>query len=206
MSTQRYTLEFKEEAVRQVAERGYPVPEVAARLEVSVHSLYKWVKAVMPAKDEKRKAMDCNANDLATITVVATRLRQALVVLSRKETPDHWTDFPGGTCGDTSLVLGAFLADAGFDGFELVNAERGSQGNGTYSSHAWLQLGQIVVDITADQFSDGPGPVVVGDSDWHGGFRVSSKDASDFREYRPKEVTKLRALYDYLKSQSGVDV
>jgi len=32
MSTQRYTPEFKEEAVRQVVERGYPVPEVAARL------------------------------------------------------------------------------------------------------------------------------------------------------------------------------
>ena len=30
MSTQRYTPEFKEEAVRQVVEWGYPVPEVAA--------------------------------------------------------------------------------------------------------------------------------------------------------------------------------
>ena len=41
MSTQRYTPEFKEEAVRQVVERGYAVPEVAARLGVSAHSLYK---------------------------------------------------------------------------------------------------------------------------------------------------------------------
>ena len=29
MSMQRFTLEFKEEAVRQVTERGYPVSEVA---------------------------------------------------------------------------------------------------------------------------------------------------------------------------------
>jgi transposase len=50
MSTQRYTPEFKDEAVRQVIERGYPVPEVAARLGLSAHSLYKWVKAVMPTK------------------------------------------------------------------------------------------------------------------------------------------------------------
>ncbi len=56
MSTQRYTPEFKEEAVRQVVERGYPVPEVAARFGVSAHSLYKWVKAVMPTKDEKQSA------------------------------------------------------------------------------------------------------------------------------------------------------
>ena len=56
MSTQRYTPEFKEEAVRQVVERGYPVPEVAARLGVSAHSFYKWVKAVMSIKDEKQSA------------------------------------------------------------------------------------------------------------------------------------------------------
>jgi transposase len=56
MSTQRYTPEFKEEAVRQVVERGYPVPEVAARLGVSARSLYKWVKAVVPTKDEKQSA------------------------------------------------------------------------------------------------------------------------------------------------------
>ena len=48
MSTQRFTPEFKEEAVRQVVERGYGVPDVAARLGVSGHSLYKWVKAVSP--------------------------------------------------------------------------------------------------------------------------------------------------------------
>lgn len=56
MSTQRYTLEFKEEAVRHVVERGYLVPEVAGGLGVSAHSLYKWVKAVMPTKDEKQSA------------------------------------------------------------------------------------------------------------------------------------------------------
>ena len=43
MNAQRFTPEFKEEAVKQVAERGYSVAEVAARLGVSTHSLYKWV-------------------------------------------------------------------------------------------------------------------------------------------------------------------
>ncbi len=50
MSNQRYAPEFKEEAVRQVVERGYSVAEVSARLGVSAHSLYKWVKAVSPDK------------------------------------------------------------------------------------------------------------------------------------------------------------
>ncbi len=54
MGQQRFTPEFKDEAVRQVTERGHSVQEVAARLGVSSHSLYKWVKAVRPSKDEPR--------------------------------------------------------------------------------------------------------------------------------------------------------
>ena len=54
MGKQRYTPEFKDEAVRQVIERAHPVQEVADRLGVSSHSLYKWVKAVRPRKDELR--------------------------------------------------------------------------------------------------------------------------------------------------------
>jgi transposase len=44
MSSKRYTEEFKNEAVKQVIERGYPVAEVALRLGVSQHSLYVWLK------------------------------------------------------------------------------------------------------------------------------------------------------------------
>ena len=54
MSTQRFTPEFKAEAVRQVIERGYSVADIAERLGVSTHSLYKWVKAVTPDKTEKQ--------------------------------------------------------------------------------------------------------------------------------------------------------
>lgn len=53
MSTQRYTPEFKEEAVRQIVDRGYSVAAVSERLGVSAHSLYKWVKSVKPDKSEQ---------------------------------------------------------------------------------------------------------------------------------------------------------
>jgi len=39
-----FTQEFKVEAVRQVVENGHPVAEVSARLGVSAHSLYQWIK------------------------------------------------------------------------------------------------------------------------------------------------------------------
>lgn len=48
MSIQRFTPEFKAEAVRQVIERGYSVAEIAARFGVSTHSLYKWGKGCDP--------------------------------------------------------------------------------------------------------------------------------------------------------------
>jgi transposase len=56
MSNQRYPPEFKDEAVRQVLERGYTVAEVSKRLGVSAHSLYKWVKAVKPDKSDEQAA------------------------------------------------------------------------------------------------------------------------------------------------------
>lgn len=56
MSTQRYTPEFKEEAVRQIVDRGYSVAEVSERLGVSAHSLYKWVKEVKPDRSDEQAA------------------------------------------------------------------------------------------------------------------------------------------------------
>jgi len=45
MSKQRYPEEFKTEAVKQITERGHKVADVSARLGVSQHSLYEWIKA-----------------------------------------------------------------------------------------------------------------------------------------------------------------
>lgn len=54
MSQRRYSPEFKDEAIKQVTERGHSVQEVADRLGVSSHSLYQWVKSVRPSKEEAR--------------------------------------------------------------------------------------------------------------------------------------------------------
>lgn len=44
MVSKRFTEEFKLEAIKQITERHFPVAEVSARLGVSTHSLYAWVK------------------------------------------------------------------------------------------------------------------------------------------------------------------
>ena len=56
MSTKRHPPEFKDDAVRQVIDRGYSVAEVADRLGVSTHSLHKWVKAVKPDQTDQQAA------------------------------------------------------------------------------------------------------------------------------------------------------
>ena len=52
MGGKKYSRDFKEEAVQQVTERGYSVRDVAARIGVSMHSLYKWVRAARPTSGE----------------------------------------------------------------------------------------------------------------------------------------------------------
>jgi len=56
MSNQRFSSEFKDEAVRQIVDRAYSVAEVCERHGVSAHSLYKWVKAVKPDKMDEQVA------------------------------------------------------------------------------------------------------------------------------------------------------
>ncbi len=70
MSSQRFTPEFKEEAVRQVIQRGYSVREVAERVGVSAHSLYKWVREARPK--------NAQADELAAAKLENQQLRAAL--------------------------------------------------------------------------------------------------------------------------------
>lgn len=72
MSPPRFTPEFKDEAVRQIIERGYSVAEVSARLGVSAHSLYKWVNAVKPDKTDQQ------ASELLAAKSEILRLRAQL--------------------------------------------------------------------------------------------------------------------------------
>ncbi len=70
MSHPRFTPEFKEEAVRQVTQRGYSVKEVAERLGVSTNSLYNWIKAARPK--------DAEADELAATKLEMQKLKAEL--------------------------------------------------------------------------------------------------------------------------------
>lgn len=63
MSQIRYTEEFKIEAVRQVTDQGHPVAEVAARLGVSGHSIYQWIKRYSKPAEERQRDDDLQAEN-----------------------------------------------------------------------------------------------------------------------------------------------
>lgn len=53
MGTPRFTPEFKEEAVHKITGHDYSVDEFSNRLDVSAHSLYKWLKGIKPDNSEQ---------------------------------------------------------------------------------------------------------------------------------------------------------
>ena len=70
VSSKRYPEEFKIEAVRQVVDRGHSVASVAARLDVTTHSLYAWIKKLGPESTQH--------NDLADAQAEIKRLQKEL--------------------------------------------------------------------------------------------------------------------------------
>jgi transposase len=53
--------EFKDEAVKQVTEKGHSVAEVAARLGTTTHSLYAWIKRYDPQQPKIIESNDPSA-------------------------------------------------------------------------------------------------------------------------------------------------
>lgn len=85
MSGKRYTEEFKIAAVKQVAERGHPASEVAARLGVSIHSLYTWTKRY-GAPEGERKAVDSQAEEMRRLKAELKRVTEERDILKNRPT------------------------------------------------------------------------------------------------------------------------
>jgi len=54
----RYTRQFKEEAVKQIVERGYSVAEVAERLGICTKTLYHWKSELHGSTDQIKSSND----------------------------------------------------------------------------------------------------------------------------------------------------
>lgn len=64
-TNQSYPEEFRIEAVKQITERGHKVAEVSARIGVSQHSLYKWIKTyAVPAPERQLQTSQTEERDI----------------------------------------------------------------------------------------------------------------------------------------------
>jgi len=89
MSRNRFTEEFKRDAVAQVVDRGYAVSEVVERLGISTKSLYTWkARLSKPAKDvridtgQTREIRRLKA-ELARVTEERDILKKATVYFAK---------------------------------------------------------------------------------------------------------------------------
>ncbi len=143
-------------------------------------------------QDETKPDLDIDA-----IRSVASRFRTAIEACDRSMLPDSFEEFPRGSCGDVTPLLGTYIIEHGFGPFDYVLGERGSSN----CTHAWLRQGQLDVDITADQFTDAPGPIIVCiNSPWHWTFRQRIEHVADFRIYDEHTVSSLKAAYGLILS------
>jgi transposase len=86
MSSQnRFTDEFKRDAVAQVVDRGYAVSEVADRLGVSTKSLYTW-KAQFAKPAKVREAEADLVAELRRVKKELTRLTEERDILKKAAT------------------------------------------------------------------------------------------------------------------------
>lgn len=77
----RYTLQFKEEAVKQIVERGYSVAEVAERLGICTKTLYHW-KASMHGSPQQIKSSDDQA-EIARLKAELMRVTEERDILKK---------------------------------------------------------------------------------------------------------------------------
>ena len=79
----RFTQEFKQDAVSQVTERGFPVVEVAERLGVSTHSLYKWVREYSKHGGGSGGQLNASAEEIRKLKAELRRVTEERDILKK---------------------------------------------------------------------------------------------------------------------------
>ncbi|EJC76943.1 hypothetical protein Rleg10DRAFT_5635 [Rhizobium leguminosarum bv. trifolii WSM2012] len=98
--------------------------------------------------------------------------------------------FPAGACGDSSLLLAHHLSLHGFGPFRYVCGRRGD------ASHVWLSAGNLIIDITADQFDDFHDPAFVSTvSPWHQALHGKDEHEAFITVWGDDWAAKFRAAY-----------
>ena len=136
-----------------------------------------------------------NSIDLNKVRKIVTQFRNAILACKSVDLPIGLRDFPKGACGDATALLGIHLQKRGCGSLDYVCGNRHGH------SHAWLQKGDIIIDITADQFEDVEETVIVTrDDHWHREFLEESRHSADLSTYDDPTKTVLSSAYEQIIS------
>ena len=103
--------------------------------------------------------------------------------------------FPQGACGDVTLLFARYLHSKGLPTATYVSGERGAW------THAWLEIGDLAIDLAADQFPDAPERLIVArNSSWHLQFERVREGPADIECYDKFTRPNLLEAYDQIVS------
>lgn len=98
--------------------------------------------------------------------------------------------FPAGACSDASLLLAHHLSHYGLGPFRYICGRHGD------ASHVWLSVGDLIIDITADQFDDFHEPAFVSTaSPWHQALHGRDEHEASITIWGDEWAAKFRAAY-----------
>jgi hypothetical protein len=137
------------------------------------------------------------------LKIAATRFREALESIPSDERTITLQRFPIGACGDATLLLGTYLIETEEEPFDYMLGETNEDHEDSrWSSHAWLQRGDLVVDISADQFPEIDERIVVTlDSPWHKSLNGEAQHVADFKIYADNTMNPLSGMYRIIRAR-----
>jgi|GEM_PF-4224508 len=137
--------------------------------------------------------------EIERISDLVAQFRILIQQANRAQLPASMAFFPAGSCEYSSLLLQRFLSENGEDGFILFCCPQIAADN--WQSHAWLQRGTMVADITLDQFEWVDQPTFVQrDSAWHSGLQVSIVDGVAQMGFPSSTLVEMNEAYNLIVS------
>ncbi|MEQ8306921.1 MAG: hypothetical protein RIA09_10190 [Hoeflea sp.] len=110
-------------------------------------------------------------------------------------------NFPSGACGDASILLAHHLAENGFGTYRYICGRHGD------ASHVWLSDGEVIIDITADQFDDFNHPVfIAAASPWHDALKGEDQHEATLSVWGSNWEARYLATYEALVGGSDNEV
>ena len=144
--------------------------------------------------------------EILQLRELAALVRTAILV-ARDRFPhplkQKFSAFPKNCCGHASVLLVLYLKDLGVK--RVYRVFNGKHIQDVKKSHAWVEVGEIIVDITADQFPDNPPVIVTDNRKWHACFDGEQRTAEILEDFSEKAMQNYREAYAAVRESLSIN-